>query len=290
MIKGLLITNAFLVTPKFCGIYDMLTAAFAARGVGLDRKSNAEAALTIPGEEIPDRYDFVLMWDKDVLLAKHIENAGVRVFNSAAAIEVSDDKCKTAVALETSGLKMPRTYIAPFAYKSADYLSGAFISQMKKNVRFPCIMKQAKGSFGQQVYMVNDEREVINLIMQYDITEFLLQEIVTSSIGCDCRIQTVGGRAVAAVKRIGREGDFRANVTNGGKMYKFDAPESFIEAAVTASEALNLDFCGVDMLFGQNGEPIICEVNSNAHFKNLYDATGINTAEKIADYIKNIYE
>lgn len=290
MIKGLLITNAFLVTPKFREIYNMITAAFAARGISLDEKSNAEAALTIPDKEVRGRYDFVLMWDKDVLLARHFENAGVRVFNSASAIEIADDKCKTAVALETSGLKMPKTYIAPFAYKSADYLSDAFISQLNKNIDFPCIMKQAKGSFGQQVYMVDDENEVIKLIERYDITEFLLQEIITSSIGCDCRIQTVGGKVVAAVKRIGREGDFRANVTNGGKMYKFDAPESFKKAAVTASEALKLDFCGVDILFGENGEPVICEVNSNAHFKNLYDATGINTAEKIADYIKNIYD
>ncbi|MBR6729048.1 MAG: RimK family alpha-L-glutamate ligase, partial [Clostridia bacterium] len=44
-------------------------------------------------------------------------------------------------------------------------------------------------------------------------------------------------------------------------------------------------FAGVDFLFGANGQPILCEVNSNAHFKNLYDCTGVNAAEYIIEYI-----
>jgi len=38
-------------------------------------------------------------------------------------------------------------------------------------------------------------------------------------------------------------------------------------------------------MFGKEGEPVLCEVNSNAHFKNIYDCTGVNVAESILDYI-----
>ena len=95
----------------------------------------------------------------------------------------------------------------------------------------------------------------------------------------------VGGKAIACVKRIAKNGDFRANVSSGGSMENFSPPAEFIKIAEKTCEVLNLDFAGVDMLFGENNEPIVLEVNSNAHFKNLYDCTGINTAEYIADYI-----
>ncbi|MBQ9938736.1 MAG: hypothetical protein IJO96_04310, partial [Oscillospiraceae bacterium] len=49
---------------------------------------------------------------------------------------------------------------------------------------------------------------------------------------------------------------------------------------------LGLDFGGVDILFGENG-PIVCEVNSNAHMKNIRDVTGIDVAEHIAAHIAN---
>ena len=45
------------------------------------------------------------------------------------------------------------------------------------------------------------------------------------------------------------------------------------------------DFAGVDLLFGKDEKPVICEINSNAHFKNLLDCTHINTADKILEYI-----
>ena len=59
------------------------------------------------------------------------------------------------------------------------------------------------------------------------------------------------------------------------------------ETAVLAAKVLNLDFAGVDVLFGQNGEPLICEINSNPHFKSTLDLTGINLADYIMEYIRN---
>ena len=79
--------------------------------------------------------------------------------------------------------------------------------------------------------------------------------------------------------------DFRANITNGGQMFNYEPSEEEVEMAREVMEHLGLDFAGVDILFGEKG-PILCEVNSNAHFKNIYDCTGVNVAECIVEYIE----
>ena len=81
------------------------------------------------------------------------------------------------------------------------------------------------------------------------------------------------------------ENDFRANITNGGKMKKYTPTKEQAQMAIDVCRELNLDFAGVDIMFGKEGEPVLCEVNSNAHFKNIYDCTGVNVAESILDYI-----
>lgn len=37
-------------------------------------------------------------------------------------------------------------------------------------------------------------------------------------------------------------------------------------------------------MFGKDG-PIVCEVNSNAHFKNIQTCTGVAVADKIVEWI-----
>lgn len=59
--------------------------------------------------------------------------------------------------------------------------------------------------------------------------------------------------------------------------------------ALRAVEALGLDFAGVDVLFGKNG-PLVCEVNSNAHFKTTLECTGVNMADAIMSHIKRKLE
>jgi glutathione synthase/RimK-type ligase-like ATP-grasp enzyme len=97
----------------------------------------------------------------------------------------------------------------------------------------------------------------------------------------------VGGEVVAAVKRMS-DHDFRANVTNGGRMVPFDLPEEYVDMALRCSRVIGADFAGVDMLFGPGEEPVLCEVNSNAHFKNLYNCTGVDVAELMVKHMLKV--
>ncbi|MCD7824502.1 MAG: RimK family alpha-L-glutamate ligase, partial [Clostridiaceae bacterium] len=115
---------------------------------------------------------------------------------------------------------------------------------------------------------------------------FLYQKFIEESCGRDVRLQVVGSQVIAAMYRWS-ENDFRANLTNGGSMKPYQASVREQAQAVRVAKALKLDFCGVDLLFsGETNEAdILCEVNSNAHFKNIYTCTGVNTADYIMDYI-----
>jgi glutathione synthase/RimK-type ligase-like ATP-grasp enzyme len=55
--------------------------------------------------------------------------------------------------------------------------------------------------------------------------------------------------------------------------------------AVTAVHKLGLDFAGVDILFGKNEEPLLCEVNSNAQFTGLREATGTDVTVALFEHI-----
>ena len=55
--------------------------------------------------------------------------------------------------------------------------------------------------------------------------------------------------------------------------------------AVKTAQILGCTFAGVDLLFGENGEMTVCEVNSNAHFAGISAATGVNIADKIIEAV-----
>jgi glutathione synthase/RimK-type ligase-like ATP-grasp enzyme len=103
------------------------------------------------------------------------------------------------------------------------------------------------------------------------------------------RLQVVGDRVVAAMLRQSAT-DFRANVSAGGHMSPFSPPASFVDLAVRAARAVGADFAGVDLLFGAGEQPMVCEVNSNAHMRNIEQCTGVDVPAAIADHIAHCLE
>ncbi len=282
---GILVVNHFLASDKFTDIYNRLKDSFVSKGTELILCTNAElcSALDEP-VSFPKNPDFVLFWDKDISLARKIEKEGVPVFNSASAIELCDDKAKTCLAL--SGLPMPKTIIAPSTFPNIGFCDTAFLTSVAKKLGFPIVVKECFGSFGAQVYLANNMAELEAITREHESSPLLFQELVSSSYGRDIRINIVGGKVCAAMLRESLFGDFRSNVTLGGTTLPYSPSDAECELALEATNRLGLDFAGVDILFGKDG-PLICEVNSNAHFKSTYDCTGINLADLIAEHIIN---
>jgi ribosomal protein S6--L-glutamate ligase/gamma-F420-2:alpha-L-glutamate ligase len=112
----------------------------------------------------------------------------------------------------------------------------------------------------------------------------LFQKFIPTGSGRDVRIIVIGGKAVACMERSNQT-DFRSNIAKGGTGRAITPPQEFIEVAERACKELGLDYAGVDLLYGEHGQPILCEVNSNAFFLGMEKATGINVAKLYAEYM-----
>lgn len=292
---GWLIVNQFLQTEKFNEIYDWLLTAAGKMDCHLERKTNAEMLATINDGSIlriidsTMNPDFILFWDKDVRLAKILEGLGYRLFNRADAIAACDDKSMTFMRLATVkeiyDIPMPETILAPMTYANIGYHGDySFLKLVEKKLSYPLVIKECFGSFGAQVYLASTRSEAENILERCAGKPLLFQEFIESSYGRDLRLEVVGEEVVATMLRT-HDSDFRANITNGGKMSAYTPSTEAVSLAVNVCKALNLDFAGVDLLFGEQDRPILCEVNSNAHFKNIYTCTGVNAADKIMEHI-----
>lgn len=276
-------------SKKFFGIYSMLELSAKKEGIELSVMKSGDILHNIDFVKRLDG-DFVLFWDKDVLLAKMLESAGFRVFNSADAIYYCDNKAYTALLLQKAGVPTPPTFTAPLTYEGVGYTDKAFLKSITAETGYPVVVKELYGSFGQQVSLVQNENELFSLVDSFGSKGFLLQKFVEASFGKDVRINVVGDCAVCSMLRHNVNGDFRSNISNGGTAERFEPNEETKKIAVAACRALGLDFAGVDVLFGEGGRPLVCEVNSNPHFKSSLDCTGVDMSEIILRYIKEKVE
>ena len=63
------------------------------------------------------------------------------------------------------------------------------------------------------------------------------------------------------------------------------------ELARYIAQELDIEYAGIDFMFLESGEPILCEINSNAFFEEFEKVTDINVAKEYALMIKRkIYE
>lgn len=185
-------------------------------------------------------------------------------------------------------LPIPNTIIAPKIFTTGE-IDADTIQLAIEQLGFPMILKEAFGSFGEQVYLLHTKEELQNKVLSIQGKAFMFQEFIASSFGKDMRLHVVGDHVVAAMKRESAE-DFRANITAGGIMTAYQPTKREQQLAIAATKAIGADFAGVDLLFGADNQPIVCEINSNAHIHNMYDCTNINVADFIMDYILDTVE
>ena len=283
-----IIYNGSLVNDKFRDQAELVQEAADRAGVSATIYKNYEIMMDVT-EKVESLPDFVVFLDKDIVLATYLKSLGIPVFNDPEVIERCDNKTKQAIALAHDGIPMPRTIIAPKVYPNFTIRDSGYYEQVIIELGLPMIIKEARGSFGMNVYLIETEQQFYEKTESLRGIDYLFQEFIASSRGRDIRVNVVGGQVVAAMYRHS-ETDFRANITNGGIAEIVELTDAQIEISLQAAESVGADFAGVDLLFGKNEEPLICEVNAAAHIRNIYNVTGINVADAMISYILEVIE
>lgn len=283
--NGLIIINGYGIAAGVQHQLNRLLDEFSKRNVAIDVKKNTEVLAFIDNGNIHQElghYDFIVYLDKDRYVAELLERSGYRLYNSCKSICLCDDKMLTHITLTNAGIKMPTTISSTLCY--TDNGNRDYLDKVIKTIGLPMIVKENYGSLGKQVYLINNKEELIEIENKLIHVPHLFQKLVKSSIGVDYRLIVIGHKVVAYMKRENKN-SYLSNLAAGGTASVVELPNSYLETAIKASEILGLDYCGVDLLRGENGEPILSEVNSNAFYEGIEKTTGINVAQLYVDYI-----
>lgn len=294
MKRALILINAYSRLISAANQPIRLKEEFNKLGVEVDIKKNSiDTAMIIEGNvaSFIQDYDFVIYLDKDKYTSALLEKAGIRLFNRHEAIRLCDDKMDTHIRLAGHGISMPDTIAGLLCYNEEASIDEIMlrVELIEEKLGYPCIIKESYGSLGAKVYCADNRNELISRMEKVKLKSHLFQKMISSSRGRDVRVIVIGGKVICGMQRTSKI-DFRSNIELGGVAEPIKLQESFIEISERVANILNLDYCGIDILYGENGEPIVCEVNSNAFFGAMESVSGVNVAAKYAEYIyKTIY-
>ncbi len=236
------------------------------------------------GEELP-LYDAVIprigasVTFYGTAVLRQLEMMGCYPVNESVAISRSRDKLRSLQLLARKGIGLPVTVFAHRTSQAEEILNmigGA-----------PVIIKLLEGTQGIGVVLGETQKAAESIIQAFAgaNTNILVQEFIKEAGGEDIRCIGIGERVVASMKRKGKEGDFRSNIHRGGTAVSVKITPQERATAVSAAKAMGLNFCGVDMLRSNHG-PVVMEVNSSPGLEGMENATGIDVAGLLIEFIE----
>lgn len=195
------------------------------------------------------------------------------------ALVRSRDKLRSLQILARAGLGLPKT---AFTNYSKD------VKSVIKNVGgAPLVIKLLEGTQGVGVVLVENRNAAESVLEAFNglRARVIVQEFIKEAGGADIRAFVVDGVVVGAMKRQGKEGEFRSNLHRGGSASIIELSDEEENAALKAAKVLGLGVAGVDMLQSERG-PLIMEVNSSPGLEGIEGATGKDIANSIIRYIE----
>lgn len=289
--KAIILTNAYKDIPQTRSQSARLKQELEKRGVPADIMRNDFFAAYIEGGRAVSKlaeYDFCIYLDKDKYISYLLERAGLKLFNSARAVELCDDKMTTALTLTNCGIPMPKTLPGLLCYDESAPLNEQALRMAARELGYPVVVKSSFGSMGTGVFKASDFGQLKEAAEKLKMQPHLFQQYIKESKGRDIRVIVIGGKTAAAMERVS-DGDFRSNIAAGGSGREIALPKQAKDIAEKAARELGLDYCGADILFGRDGY-LLCEVNSNAFFDGIEAVTGVSVAGLYAEHILKVMQ
>lgn len=212
-------------------------------------------------------------------VVRQFEMMGVFSTTYSQSIVRSRDKLRSLQILSGAGLPMPKTAFTNYSKEEKNIVDNVGGS--------PLIIKLLEGTQGLGVVLAETRKAAVSVIEAFHglKARIIVQEFIKEAKASDIRIFVVDGKVVGAMKRSGKEGEFRSNLHRGGKAEVIKLSRAERSVAIKAASSMGLSVAGVDLLQSARG-PLILEVNSSPGLEGIEKATGVDIADKIVDYIE----
>ncbi len=203
-----------------------------------------------------------------------LEDSGVIVLNRPGAIEKMVDKYYALSLLAQAGLTIPETIVtedAAEALHAFEALGG------------DVVLKPLFGSRGIGMVRLSEREIAYRSFRALELGHYVyyLQRYVPCR-GYDLRVLVIGQQCQAVSERHASQ--WRKNISQGGIARACELTPEIAESSLRAAQALGADYCGVDLLPGEDGRLYCLEVNSMPAWSGLQSVCPQNLADALVDY------
>jgi len=260
----------------------LLLAALRARGADVVRLDTREIVVDV-NRPLLNEVEIVLVrcmsHSRAYYLTAWLANLGIPTVCSHDAIRVCGDKLLTSVALQEAGIPIPETRVA--------FTPDAALKAVE-TLGYPVVLKPLQGSWGRLLARISD-RHAAEALLEHKSTlggiphnVFYIQQYLDKP-GRDIRTLVVGERVLYAIYR--HSDHWITNTALGGETRACPITAQIVELSLAAARAVKGIIVAVDLLETADGRLVVNEVNHTPEFRGALQATGIDIAGDIADYV-----
>lgn len=211
-------------------------------------------------------------------VVRQFEMMNVPTAVESQALVRSRDKLRSLQILARADVGMPKTVFTNYSKevkKIIDSVGGA-----------PLIVKLLEGTQGYGVVLAPTKKAAESIIDAFHSMKarVIVQEFIEEAKGADIRAFIINNKVVGAMKRQGKEGEFRSNLHQGGTGTLIKLSKEERKVALTAAKAMGLSIAGVDLLQSARG-PLVLEVNSSPGLEGIEKTTNRDIATEVINYV-----
>ena len=243
--------------------------------------------------------DFVINRSRSTILAKWLENQGVRVFNPAIVTDICNDKQKTYEFIKEKGIPFMNT-----VYNIKDAADWDF----------PFVVKPSYGHGGNLVTLVRSKTELAehirNITASYaEHPGYVLQQCA-SDIGKDLRVYILGGKIVASVMRSAYDDSLLQHFNPTGESNRASSIQEFSHIDIRSNYSLGhraslhiltgeeeqlvqriipllpFDCIGIDFIYDK-GHPVFNEIEDAVGARMLYANSDLDLVSLYMNYMNH---
>ena len=212
-------------------------------------------------------------------VVRQFEMMGIFSAVESQALVRSRDKLTSLQVMARAGVGLPKTVFTNYS-KDVDHVIDSVGGA-------PLVLKLLEGTQGLGVVLAETQNAASSVIEAFNglKARVIAQQFIKESGGADIRVFIVDGNVVGAMKRQGKEGEFRSNLHRGGSASIIELSDQEELTAIKAVKAMGLGVAGVDMLQSSKG-PLVLEVNSSPGLEGIEVATEKDIAKEIIKYLE----